>query len=240
MSVNKVEYYGRVLLDLTNDTVTPDTLVKGVTAHDKSGAQIVGTYEGAESMGYTPDDLNNSAISGALVVTGTKVRSYCFYGCNGVTSISAPNATTLEQWAFGYCINATSVYLPEVTSIANGSLRNLHSLTSLVLPKVTTVAGYAMYYMMNATKIDLPVCTTLDTYSLAYCYKLEHLILRSPTVCTLKNVTCFINTPFQSGKAGGYLYVPRALVSEYQTATNWSSLSITFRAIEDYPEITGG
>ena len=44
MAVNKVEYYGKVLLDLTEDTVAEDTLHKGVIAHDKSGAKITGTF----------------------------------------------------------------------------------------------------------------------------------------------------------------------------------------------------
>lgn len=34
---------GEVLLDLTGDSVAPDKLAKGVTAHDKTGAPIVGT-----------------------------------------------------------------------------------------------------------------------------------------------------------------------------------------------------
>ena len=45
MTVNKVEYAGKVLLDLTEDTVTADKLVSGVIAHDKTGAKIVGTLE---------------------------------------------------------------------------------------------------------------------------------------------------------------------------------------------------
>ena len=40
---NKVVYDGEVLIDLTADTVTPDKLAKGITAHDKSGATITGT-----------------------------------------------------------------------------------------------------------------------------------------------------------------------------------------------------
>lgn len=40
---NKVEYFGQTLIDLTEDTVTPETLRSGVTAHDASGAPIVGT-----------------------------------------------------------------------------------------------------------------------------------------------------------------------------------------------------
>lgn len=43
VAVNKVVYGGRTLIDLTADTITPDQLAKGVTAHDKSGAPITGT-----------------------------------------------------------------------------------------------------------------------------------------------------------------------------------------------------
>ena len=44
MAVNKVVYRGQTLVDLTGDTVVAATLVKGVTAHDKSGAKITGTH----------------------------------------------------------------------------------------------------------------------------------------------------------------------------------------------------
>ena len=40
---NKVIYGGKVLIDLTGDTITPADLAKGITAHDKSGAEITGT-----------------------------------------------------------------------------------------------------------------------------------------------------------------------------------------------------
>ena len=52
MSVNKVEYAGKVLLDLTEDTVTPDKLISGEIAHDKTGAKIVGTLEDVGSGEY--------------------------------------------------------------------------------------------------------------------------------------------------------------------------------------------
>ena len=45
MAVNKVVYDGRVLIDLTDDTVSEDKLLVGTTAHDKSGNIITGTYE---------------------------------------------------------------------------------------------------------------------------------------------------------------------------------------------------
>lgn len=42
MAINKVEFGGQTLVDLTADTVTPETLAEGTTAHDKAGNPIVG------------------------------------------------------------------------------------------------------------------------------------------------------------------------------------------------------
>lgn len=46
MAVNKVVINDEIKIDLTSDTVSPDTLSKGITAHDKSGNVIVGTMSG--------------------------------------------------------------------------------------------------------------------------------------------------------------------------------------------------
>lgn len=43
MAINKVEANGRTLIDLISDTVTPETLDIGVTAHNKAGQTITGT-----------------------------------------------------------------------------------------------------------------------------------------------------------------------------------------------------
>lgn len=45
MAVNKVVYGGKVLIDLTGDTVTADKILSGFTTHDKSGASIEGTCD---------------------------------------------------------------------------------------------------------------------------------------------------------------------------------------------------
>ena len=59
MAVNKVDVNGVTVLDLTQDSVTPATLKKGETAHDASGAAIVGEMESSapslqsKSVAYT-------------------------------------------------------------------------------------------------------------------------------------------------------------------------------------------
>lgn len=49
MGINKIvlntDEGDRVLVDLTGDSVTPETLAEGVTAHNKSGEAIVGTMK---------------------------------------------------------------------------------------------------------------------------------------------------------------------------------------------------
>lgn len=45
MAKNKIIFGGEVLIDLTADTVTQQKLLKGVTAHDKSGEIIEGSCE---------------------------------------------------------------------------------------------------------------------------------------------------------------------------------------------------
>lgn len=60
--INKVVLGSETLLDLTSDTVTPSTLMQGYTAHDASGAAIVGTATGGI-------DGDNLAYGGAYVGT---------------------------------------------------------------------------------------------------------------------------------------------------------------------------
>lgn len=53
MAVNKVALNGEVKLDLTADTVTPETLLKGATAHNAAGELITGVYEPMNIKQYT-------------------------------------------------------------------------------------------------------------------------------------------------------------------------------------------
>ena len=56
-NANQVIVNGETILDLRSDTVTPGTLQKGYTAHDKSGTKITGTLEASslqsKSVTYT-------------------------------------------------------------------------------------------------------------------------------------------------------------------------------------------
>lgn len=63
MAINKVVYGGNTLIDLTADTITPANLDSGVTAHDKSGATIVGTST-------RDSDTSDANVSAGEILSG--------------------------------------------------------------------------------------------------------------------------------------------------------------------------
>lgn len=66
MGVNKVNYGAKTVIDLSKDTVTASKLLKGVTAHDKNGDQITGTYEAGTSGGGT-DTSDATAVASNIL-----------------------------------------------------------------------------------------------------------------------------------------------------------------------------
>lgn len=91
MAVNKVEYAGKVLLDLTEDTVTEDQLLEGATAHDRSGQRIVGALINLAEDTVAPENLLAGATahdSSGQRIVGTMIQS---------SGIDTSDATALSE-----------------------------------------------------------------------------------------------------------------------------------------------
>lgn len=71
--INKVIFGGKTLIDLTGDTITPEKVLSGYKAHDKSGAPITGTCTfDADTSDATA--LDSEILSGkSAYVSGNKV-----------------------------------------------------------------------------------------------------------------------------------------------------------------------
>lgn len=67
-NANQVIVNGETILDLRSDTVTPETLQKGYTAHDKSGNKITGTLE-ASSVSVQNNKALTITSNGTVSVT---------------------------------------------------------------------------------------------------------------------------------------------------------------------------
>ena len=61
---------------------------------------------------------------------------------------------------------------------------------------------------------------------------LTTFVLRALAVVTLSNTKMLTDSPIANGT--GYIYVPRSLVDDYQSATNWSTFAGQFRVLQDY------
>lgn len=147
--------------------------------------------------------------------TLTKLGAYALSGTN-VTSINLPALTTIAGYAFYQCTKLTEVNFPLLTEIPNNGFREFSGVVKADLGSIKYIRSNGFYK-----------CTALET-----------LIIRSASVPTLVAGTVWTGTKIASGT--GYIYVPSALIDSYKAATNWSSFADQFRAIEDYPEITGG
>lgn len=178
------------------------------------------------------------------VITGSNAGDggggYEFYMCKNLKSVSLPNfanATNNQSgFMFAGCTELENVYLPKFTRSAGNPFQSCKKLKMLVLPSVNYTLGN---YFANQ-------CTLLETVDLGpnisgnLCggngfsdTALSTLILRrTADIVTLGNQNNFTNSPLASNGTGGDIYVPNALLSTYQSATNWSALNATWHAIE--------
>lgn len=66
MGVNKFVYGNVVKLDISNDTVTPSSLLQGYTAHDNSGTAINGTVKFSTIYSGTTDPSSSQGVNGDI------------------------------------------------------------------------------------------------------------------------------------------------------------------------------
>lgn len=98
--VNKVEYAGQTLVDLTGDTATPSDVLNGVTFHDRSGTPQQGSmithnvYDGLDSSS-TDDALSanqGKQLNTQLSDFGTRIGVFQLYN---KTSSGSGNSLTV-------------------------------------------------------------------------------------------------------------------------------------------------
>lgn len=101
--VNKVVIGKETKLDLTADTITPDKLAKGITAHDKSGAPITGTStKDADTSDATAADVakgKTMTSAAGLKVVGTNTNDADTSDADATASDIAKGKTAYVQGA---------------------------------------------------------------------------------------------------------------------------------------------
>ncbi|MBQ2486796.1 MAG: leucine-rich repeat domain-containing protein, partial [Ruminococcus sp.] len=192
------------------------------------------------------------AISIPFGTTGTGVN--VFWGCSALKHLVLPDGITSLNG--GFIRNASTlkkVIIPDgVTTIGFGALLGCSSLEKLIIPdSVRTIEGsafsgcYALNDLVMSKNLSgriagiLQNCyvlpkfhinsgiTSIGANTFANCRSLCDILMESKA--GLENVNAL------SGLPSNYrIYVPRADLSWFETATNWSSIYDHFVAIEDY------
>ena len=168
----------------------------------------------------------------------TTLGSYALEECD-LTSVNFPAVTHIDVYVFKNCKKLKSVNFPAATFISTGCFSGCTALSNVELPVAKTVQATIFYNCTALERVDFPVVSNIGSSVFNRCSALTCVIFRTTTkVVTMSSTNTFMNTPIASGT--GYIYVPSALVDSYKAATNWSTYANQIRAIEDYPDITGG
>lgn len=105
MGNSKIVYYGETLIDLTGDTVEATKLLKGVTAHNKKGDKITGTFEAADPyaiIGVTyPEGSVCTCSNGSVALTAKDTSGKALFvipsaGTWTVTAVSGSKSKSKE------------------------------------------------------------------------------------------------------------------------------------------------
>lgn len=154
-----------------------------------------------------------------------------------ITEFSNDEVTTIGTDAFFNCAKLTTVNIPNVKEISGSAFYFCGLLTTFHAPKAEKF-GPQVFTDCTALKyLDLPSAKELG-YNCFRRSGIETLILRGAEMVTLRDHAIFDEAPITNGT--GYIYAPSALVQTYKTNPYWVGFADQIRAIEDYPEITGG
>lgn len=169
----------------------------------------------------------------------TTLRQYAFFQRNNLVSVSFPNfAGEIPSNCFLSCGKLATVNMPNTRTIAASAFQYCPSIERIRFPKVVYLNSNVFYtetYNANKLKVvDLGASNVTPQYIAAQAFarqtKIEAIVLRYSSVIKLSDVNAFLLTPLTGdatqygGVYSGHIYVPQALIAEYQAATNWSSL----------------
>ena len=197
--INKVDYGGNTLIDLTGDTVTPADLTAGVTAHDRSGAPITGTRADiGDPVAIAHGGTGATTAAGALAGLGAAAQSDIAIIING-------NQTTHTGGV------AVGQYVIVRNSTISGITDGLYKATQAIPANTAITSAYLASVDGGGLNDVKDQITAIDVTS-------QVTFLNTSSVSNFNNITKFY-------KAGNVVTAFIALYNTVEFAVN-SSTSI--------------
>ena len=228
-------------------------------------------YSTSENVKVEYTDAFYKLVSGTLTEVDddriTTLKNYAFYMDKTIEYIRFNNLESLQTGIFGGCSALIELHLPTCKQIYGGScVSNCTSLKVINMPvlqsasassifsgcsaleeanfpELTTVGGsfFGNCYLLE--KVDFGALKVINATSFSNCYSLKKIIIRSDTVCELRNSNAFngcyhllgtVNETYNpEGLKDGYIYVPDNLLENYRNATNWSVFADRFKPLSE-------
>lgn len=207
-------------------------------------AQLTSIADAIRSKGGTTDQLTLAGMVDAIHAIQTGENEIVQFIENKITNFSNEELTAISDYGLAGKDNIQSLYIPNVVSVGGYAFDGCDTITEIHFEKHITFKSEKRPYMAlkgaeNAVKIEFnDGFTTLMSYVFYNMTNLKAVIIRGDNVSQLNDGKNFQGSSIANGT--GYIYVPAVLVDQYKAATNWVTIADQIRAIEDYPEITGG
>ena len=202
--------------------------------------------------------VNGTWPSGEVTITVTSIPDSKFKAYKSITDVVAPNLTSMGTYVFADS-KIRSIIAPSLTQVPGNCFRHCYWFKGGYFPEVTTIGGSAFYNdgtECEETIFVFPKLTSIGSDAFRQiraktigaivdfgeglsslptrCFynsgkAIQTLILRkSDDICVASssNAIDSINSTETT------VYVPSALISQYEQATNWSAKGNIFQAIE--------
>ena len=200
------------------DTVTSIGSSAFSSCYSLASITIPDTVTSIESSAFSSCSF---LVSITIPNTVTSIGNNAFQYCYSLANIAIPDTvTSIESSAFSGCYSLANITIPDtVTSIKNNAFQNCYSLTDITISDILTSIGSAAFqYCYPLASVTIPdTVTSIGDTAFQYCYGMAEYHILPTTPPTLgTNV-------FGSIQSDCKIYVPSASLSNYQTATNWST-----------------
>lgn len=173
------------------------------------------------------------ALTAADFPVATRVDQSAFYQCGSLSEVNMSPVQEIGRAAFASCVSLRKINFPNANRIDPYAF-NYCQFWGIDFPVVKTIGSSAFYQCDNLISASFPAATTIGESAFYYCYSLRKLFLPGSTVCTLTNSNAFSYTPYTNHTLPApRIYVPKSLITSYQTATNWVYYSSYFGSFEE-------
>lgn len=177
------------------------------------------------------EDLLKKRITNTLTsytINVSNVMANAFNGCSALISVDFPSTVTITESAFKG-IGARVIHLKNAIFNGYNTFRECPNLETFVCENLTkaAISFYMCYDCVNLTIVDVntgAIDQDFLTVGGGKRSKLNTVILRKNDGITTLASVAQLPGAFASNGSGGTLYVPQALISDYQNATNWSTI----------------